>query len=408
MDQTADLPLGGYCWGGDQPLKATTKNIAMLSSVSGFLFEELPKTLRDACLVTRLLGHRYIWIDALCIVQDDPADKAREIPKMRDVYRGALLTITASRASSVSQGFLQDRASGLIKDGCVFRFRFGMQENSVGSGNSNEAGHAPGMAGAHSLSSSPQSLQKPTKIQGSVVLFLPTFAMSNERLQEALQTRAWAFQERLLSSRVLDFGSFQTSLQDETTGRSSLVDGGWVTNKTTTDSLGALWDVIRQTAAGIVPGDGQASPIPLYLPDPLGRMSTDRLCDDEYQSKVWAVALQEYAKLHLTVSSDKLAAVEGLAEWFGLWLKASRAKTAGADCNDRSQETPNTSSNPSTTTGATEHGDVRYLAGMWSHQLPAGLMWRVHAKGEDIYVKGDGVSSFTSGDGQQDGFGSWG
>jgi Heterokaryon incompatibility protein (HET) len=40
----------------------------------GILLEELPKTLQDAVIVTRHLGIQYLWIDALCIVQDEPAD----------------------------------------------------------------------------------------------------------------------------------------------------------------------------------------------------------------------------------------------------------------------------------------------------------------------------------------------
>lgn len=61
--------------------KTTTQNHARLSSPSGFPYQDLPKTLRDACLVTKPLGERYIWIDTLCIIQDDYYDLAFQIPK---------------------------------------------------------------------------------------------------------------------------------------------------------------------------------------------------------------------------------------------------------------------------------------------------------------------------------------
>ncbi|KAK4250662.1 heterokaryon incompatibility protein-domain-containing protein [Corynascus novoguineensis] len=57
--------------------------------------DELPVTYRDAITLTRRLGIRYIWIDSLCIVQDDKDDWRREAAKMADVYSNAYLTIAA-------------------------------------------------------------------------------------------------------------------------------------------------------------------------------------------------------------------------------------------------------------------------------------------------------------------------
>lgn len=58
----------------------------------------------EAFEVTRQLGIRYIWIDALCIVQDDKLDWAAEVAKMHNVYAGSFLTIQASEAKSTSEG----------------------------------------------------------------------------------------------------------------------------------------------------------------------------------------------------------------------------------------------------------------------------------------------------------------
>ncbi len=57
--------------------------------------EQLPLTLRQVLDLVRRLGIQHLWIDALCIVQDDESDKATEIGKMADVYSNATLQISA-------------------------------------------------------------------------------------------------------------------------------------------------------------------------------------------------------------------------------------------------------------------------------------------------------------------------
>jgi Heterokaryon incompatibility protein (HET) len=63
-----------YCWGSSQPIKTTRATIAQFSQ--RISFESLPPTFQDAIFVTRHLGIRYLWIDSLCIVQDDHEDWA--------------------------------------------------------------------------------------------------------------------------------------------------------------------------------------------------------------------------------------------------------------------------------------------------------------------------------------------
>jgi hypothetical protein len=67
-------------------------------------YQLLPQTLQDAITLTRQLGIQYIWIDALCIVQDDHAEWEVESSKMRDIYSGSSLTIAASDAADASEG----------------------------------------------------------------------------------------------------------------------------------------------------------------------------------------------------------------------------------------------------------------------------------------------------------------
>jgi hypothetical protein len=75
----------------------------------GFPPEQAPATFNDAIRVARKLGARYLWIDSLCIVQDDPRDWQIESSQMGDVYGNAYLTIAASTAANDSEGFLQPR-----------------------------------------------------------------------------------------------------------------------------------------------------------------------------------------------------------------------------------------------------------------------------------------------------------
>jgi Heterokaryon incompatibility protein (HET) len=79
-----------------------------LNSYTQELSIVFPKTLSDAIKVCREIGMRYIWIDALCIVQDDPKDKAREIGQMGRIYKDATLTIMAASAKTVHEGSVDD------------------------------------------------------------------------------------------------------------------------------------------------------------------------------------------------------------------------------------------------------------------------------------------------------------
>jgi hypothetical protein len=66
--------------------------------------EALPKTFQDAVSITRTLGIRFLWIDSLCIVQDNPTELSREIRKTGETYEKAALTIAAGHAQNGSQG----------------------------------------------------------------------------------------------------------------------------------------------------------------------------------------------------------------------------------------------------------------------------------------------------------------
>ncbi|KAH7922711.1 HET-domain-containing protein [Leucogyrophana mollusca] len=97
-----------YVWGGPQ-FCATTTNIHTLVQV-GIDLGVLPWTITDAINTTHSLGIRYLWVDALCILQDSDSDKDIEISRMRAVYRDAYVTVIAASASKAADGYLQDRS----------------------------------------------------------------------------------------------------------------------------------------------------------------------------------------------------------------------------------------------------------------------------------------------------------
>ncbi|KAK8118218.1 HET-domain-containing protein [Apiospora kogelbergensis] len=57
-------------------------------------------------LVIRQLGLRYLWVDALCIIQDSASDKDIQVSKMKAIFEDAFITIVASAAENASRGIL--------------------------------------------------------------------------------------------------------------------------------------------------------------------------------------------------------------------------------------------------------------------------------------------------------------
>lgn len=99
-----------HCWGvlsREQRLCTYKDNIAQRQA--HIAYDAMPQNFRDAVRVTRALGIRYLWIDSLCIVQDDPDDWSAEAGRMENVFSHAYCTIAASSASSSLVGFLGHR-----------------------------------------------------------------------------------------------------------------------------------------------------------------------------------------------------------------------------------------------------------------------------------------------------------
>jgi Heterokaryon incompatibility protein (HET) len=158
-----------HCWGLSNPTSTTTA--CYQDYLKGIPLASLPRTYRDAIAVTRGLGIRYLWIDSLCIIQDSSEDWEKECIKMPQIYQNSTVTIAGPAASGCESGFL-DRQS-----------QPAFSELPLGGGIGSVQVHSGGR-------------------QYLNVVSVP-------ELDSPLSKRAWILQERLLSRRVLYFGSRQ-------------------------------------------------------------------------------------------------------------------------------------------------------------------------------------------------------
>jgi hypothetical protein len=96
-----------YCWGSSVPFVTTFNNLE--NRQKAIPIEDMPATIRDAVLFTRLLQIPYLWVDALCIIQDSTQDWAQQSAKMATIYSNALVTLAALDSTSTADGFLISR-----------------------------------------------------------------------------------------------------------------------------------------------------------------------------------------------------------------------------------------------------------------------------------------------------------
>jgi hypothetical protein len=73
--------------------------------------EHFCKTFQDAVVVAQKLGVRYLWVDSLCIVQDDPDDFRRECAQMNHVYARAYRTISAQDVKNDTEDLFLTRGT---------------------------------------------------------------------------------------------------------------------------------------------------------------------------------------------------------------------------------------------------------------------------------------------------------
>lgn len=161
-----------YCWGHPQHdiLMLTSSRLRDLQSE--IPMEQLPKTIRDAISVTKDLGFRYLWVDRLCIIQDNRHDWEDQAAQMCDIYERATLTFAALGESDNSGLFPAN-------DEMPLRLNCGAADDGLGM-----------MHVAMPEYSNPGSAT----------------TLDDELKESRWAHRGWTLQERLLSRRVVYFG----------------------------------------------------------------------------------------------------------------------------------------------------------------------------------------------------------
>lgn len=157
-----------YCWGPPGSDTFTLTGERLYDFTQGAIEEDrFTKTHQQAFSLARSLGIHYIWIDALCIIQDDRLDWLAQSQKMGEVYGSAYLTVVAGSSADTRRGFLQDRHTKIQP--CPIPF---------------------------------------DSVSPTAFLYATTFPSLDEGLTS---TRGWCFQEGMLSKRAVVFGPEQIS-----------------------------------------------------------------------------------------------------------------------------------------------------------------------------------------------------
>lgn len=267
LDQTGTWAALSYRWGheGRQQLMLTSENLAQLSK--GFNVDQLPKTCRDAILAARGLGIQYLWIDALCILQDSREDWERESAAMCHVYRSALVTLAAVDSASAETG--------------LFRSVPGRKFHKLDRNTIADA-------------SSEQIFARPTQSHSFGDKFRHGPSPENYMVPDGLNTRAWTFQETLLSPRILWFTAYElvwTCCTGMACECSTIVKkSSLITNRASEDSSAA-----------------QEPTFNFHLRTKLS------FADKTDWASQWLKLVNAYTKRALTFPSDRLPALSGIA-----------------------------------------------------------------------------------------------
>jgi hypothetical protein len=260
-----------HCWGKAEVLKLTENTIDMLRA--GISTEQLPILYQEAVNITRKLGIRYLWIDSLCIVQDQKSseycDWLREASTMAKVYGNSYCNIAAMDAKDSLGNCFFDRKAEIIR---------------------------------------PQEVIVEWQDNSSMFFYL-----IDERLMETgfsedkpLSKRAWVLQEQLLAPRTLVFGKTQVYWQCRThtaceafpLGLPDSVEGQALLKKSTPKRP---LHFLKQWVAA-------TDPFYCFF-DWRGYSNTPW----ESFWFNWKTVLEEYNRRSLTFSKDKLAAIAGIA-----------------------------------------------------------------------------------------------
>jgi hypothetical protein len=263
-----------HCWGNSR-FKHRTRRANLDTNMSGVPLAELPRTFRDAVEVSRALDIRYLWIDSLCIVQDDDADWEAHVKLMADIYRNAYITLAAGASEDDNGGLFQDPEEKY----------FNLHSFVVTDGNAKSEIHMR------------RCLPHPDE-DWPIGPKLP------------LMSRGWVFQERLLSKRFLCFA------------RNEIL---WECQEDVACSCSTSDVAFNHRLSGAKPAFSNCSPAKFDF-SKIHHLPRNELW------MLWQDLVTQYTQRQLTYPRDKLPALAGLAKHFeaagagtylyGLWLEA--------------------------------------------------------------------------------------
>ena len=256
-----------HCWGlAGCPIKTTTGNVERY--YEGIQWFTLPTTYRQAVMFLRFLGVRYLWVDSLCIVQDDPEDWFRESAKMAAVFSGSYITVAATSAANNQASMFVDRPGPPGRLSCPYG-----DKQSLDFYVRRAIDHDQFWRADDSIIEDPKDDPR-----------LPLLA------------RGWVHQERVLAPRVLHF-----------TGDEMV----WECHGGSRCECGA-----HKRCRGFVKATASTA---LVRRDP----------DPHDVDRLWRVAVDNYTCKRLTFDKDRLPALAGLARRFADMKGLHREYLAG-------------------------------------------------------------------------------
>jgi hypothetical protein len=238
-----------YRWGLGKQSETTKDNVTKRYQELNTL--GFPKTLQDAIHITRKLGLEYIWIDRICIIQDDKEDWVNEASLMADIYASAYVVLSATATEDCQDGFLQERPKPFL----IQYAQHGQQFQEV-------------YARQIETHTCECEYEKP-------------------KIDYALYKRGWCMQERFLACRIIHFLPNEILFECQA-GRKCECDGA------STERRGP----------NVVPIGGY---------DNFGGLQAAQEMDTKIFAHNWTRIVQEYSQMKLTYGEDSLPALSGLA-----------------------------------------------------------------------------------------------
>ena len=257
-----------HCWGQNKVIKLTTASIDSLQH--GIAVSELPALYQNAITVCRRLEIQYLWIDSLCIIQDQELDWTCEIAAMGEVYSHALFNIEAAYAAEVS--------------GQLF---FSRDQTRI----------------------TPLPVTIEWHKDGPLLFFLIDISVQREDdMREApLFKRAWVLQEQLLAKRSIVYSKTQIHWVCHTLEASEQFPKGVPDLREGSDLLShSLKPRSLQYLKSMI-----ASENPLWFYH--RSQSGSNMSPMERFWLSWRSIVLDYSSRSLTLEKDKLAAIAGLA-----------------------------------------------------------------------------------------------